>query len=182
MTRRVGTKKLALLVAMSIFGLWASTMVLVVYYTLGQQLPACKLPTPGAPITVDCQAVLSSPYSSIFGVPLELLAVFYFIINLAFIYMISFGPDRLFRTSFRSLFIWRFVGLAMVPYLLFIELGILKAICIYCTMMHIAIIVDFGIISYLLFYKKGIGSFGPPDSTGSQASTMGTGQEPISVP
>ncbi|HEX4919131.1 MAG TPA: vitamin K epoxide reductase family protein, partial [Candidatus Bathyarchaeia archaeon] len=130
MTRRVSWKKLTLLVAMSIFGLWASTMVLVVYYTLNQQLPACKLPTPGAPVTIDCQAVLSSPYSSIYGVPLELLAVFYFIINLAFIYMISFGPERLFRTSFRSLFIWRFVGLAMVPYLLVVELGILKAICI----------------------------------------------------
>ena len=181
MKRRVSWKKFTLLVAMSIFGLWASSMVLVVYYTLGQQLPACKLPTPGT-IAVDCQAVLSSPYSSIFGVPLELLAVFYFIINLAFIYLIGFGPERIFRVSFRTLFIWRFVGLAMVPYLLFVELGILRAICIYCTMMHIAIVVDFGIISYLLFYKKSIGTFGPPDAAGPQAAAMGSGQEPISVP
>src|SRR5689334_14647703 len=99
--RRVSWKKFALLVVMSIFGLWASSMVLVVYYTLNQQLPACKLPTPGTPVTIDCQAVLSSPYSSIFGVPLELLAVFYFIINLGFIYLIGFGPERIFRASFR---------------------------------------------------------------------------------
>lgn len=181
MKRRVSWKKLAFLVAMSIFGLWASSMVLIVYYTLNQPLPACKLPTPGT-ITVDCQAVLSSPYSSIFGVPLELLAVFYFIINLAFIYLIGFGPEKIFRISFRTLFVWRFVGLAMVPYLLFVELGILRAICIYCTMMHIAIVVDFGIISYLLFYKKNIGTFGPPDSLGSQPAALGSGQEPISVP
>lgn len=180
MKRRVSWKKFAVLVAMSIFGLWASSMVLVVYYTLNQQLPACKLPTPGTPITIDCQAVLSSPYSNIFGVPLELFAVVYFIINLAFIYLIGFGPERIFRVSFRTLFVWRFVGLAIVPYLLFVELGILRAICIYCTMMHIAIVVDFGIISYLLFYKKSIGTFGPPDTAGSQA--MGLGQEPISVP
>ena len=166
---------------MSIFGLWASTMVLVVYYTLNQQLPACTLPKNGSPIVVDCQAVLSSPYSSIFGVPLELLAVFYFIINLAFIYLISFGPDLLFRASFRTLFIWRFVGLAMVPYLLFIELVVLKAICLYCTMMHIAIVADFAIISYLVFYKKGLGAYGPPDR-GESPAALGTGQEHISVP
>jgi len=96
--------------------------------------------------------------------------------------MIGFGPDKIFRTSFRTLFVWRFVGLAMVPYLLIVELGILRAICIYCTMMHIAIVVDFRIISYLLFYKKNIGAYGPLDTAGSQAATMGSGQEPISVP
>jgi len=83
--RRVSRKKFALLVAMSIFGLWASSMVMVVYFTLNQQLPACRIGSRGQPIRIDCQAVLSSSYSSIFGVPLELLAVFYFIINLAFI-------------------------------------------------------------------------------------------------
>jgi hypothetical protein len=46
----------------------------------------------------------------------------------------------------------------IVPYLVFIELFILHALCIYCTMMHVAIVADFIIISYLLFYKGGIGA------------------------
>jgi uncharacterized membrane protein len=182
--RRVSWKKFGVLVAMSIFGLWASSMVLVVYYTLHQTLPFC---TPHSysgfrwPPVINCGAVLSSPYSSILGVPLEVLAVGYFLVALGLIYMVSFGPDRTFRASFRTLFIWRFVGLAMVPYLLVVELGILGAICIYCTMMHIAIVTDFGIISYLLFYKKSIGTYGQPPSSGSVAPAV-SGQEPISAP
>jgi uncharacterized membrane protein len=183
--RRVSWKKFALLVGMSIFGLWASSMVLVVYYTLHQTLPGCPLPSSqprGFFPRIDCGAVLSSPYSSIFGVPLEVFAVFYFIGSLGLIYLVSFGPDRVFRTSFRSLFVWRFAGLIMVPYLLFVELWILGAICIYCTMMHIAIVVDFGIISYLLFYKKGLGAYGQAAGTDSQTIPDMTGQEPISAP
>lgn len=187
MRRRVSWKKFALLVGMSIFGLWASAMVLVVYYTLHQTLPFCPPSSSGGGFhwglpRIDCGAVLSSPYSSILGVPLEVLAVGYFIVALGLIYMVSFGPDRTFRTSFRTLFVWRFVGLAMVPYLLFVELGILGAICIYCTMMHVAIVTDFVIISYLLFYKKSLGSYGQASGTGSTASAGMSGQEPISAP
>jgi hypothetical protein len=42
----------------------------------------------------------------------------------------------------------------IVPYLVFIELVLVKAICFYCTIMHIAIIADFIIISCLLLYRK----------------------------
>jgi uncharacterized membrane protein len=60
----------------------------------------------------------------------------------------------LFRTSLKALFGWRFLGIVIVPYLVFVELFLAKAICVYCTIMHVAIIADFLIISYLLFYKK----------------------------
>jgi uncharacterized membrane protein len=179
--RRVSWKKFSILVAMSIFGLWASSMVLVVYYTLRQTLPFCTLP-PHPGIVINCGAVLSSPYSSIFGVPLELFAVAYFIINVGLIYLVSFGPERTFRASFRSLFVWRFAGLIIVPYLLFVELAIIGAICLYCTMMHIAIVVDFVIISYLLFYKKGLGAYGQQAAADSQTAPSMRGQEPISAP
>ena len=90
----------------------------------------------------------------VFGVPLELFAVAYFVINLLLVYFIAFGSARLFRTSLKILFGWRFLGLVIVPYLVFLELSVIKAICTYCTMMHVAIIADFAIISYLLFYKR----------------------------
>ncbi len=70
----------------------------------------------------------------------------------------------------------------MVPYLLVIELGVLGAICLYCTMMHIAIVTDFVIITYLLFYKKSLGTYHPAEGTGSETATDIAGQEPISAP
>jgi uncharacterized membrane protein len=152
MTRRISWLKLLVLMVMSIFGLWASSMVLIVYYTLKQTLPFCPLQrSPG--IALDCYAVLSSRYSQVFGIPLELLAVWYFIVNLLLVYFIAFGSDSLSRMSLKTLFGWRFIGIIIVPYLVFVELFLVKAICIYCTVMHVAIIADFIIISYLLFYK-----------------------------
>jgi uncharacterized membrane protein len=155
---RISWPKLLLLVAMSVFGLWASSMVMIIYYALKQTLPFCRLPpSPGPGVVLDCDAVLDSKYSQVFGIPLELFAIAYFIIILLLVYFIAFGSDHLFRTSLNVLFGWRFLGIAIVPYLVFVELFLIKAICTYCTIMHIAIIADFIIISYLLFYNKGRG-------------------------
>jgi len=156
LTRRIGWLKLLVLMIMSAFGLWASSMVLIVYYTLKEALPFCPLgPLHGSQgITLDCYAVLSSRYSQVFGIPLELLAVWYFIVNLLLVYFIAFGSDSLSGISLRTLFGWRFIGIVIVPYLVFVELFLVRAICIYCTVMHVAIVADFIIISYLLFYKR----------------------------
>ena len=153
MKARISWTKLLLLVGMSAFGTWASSMVIIVYYTLKETLPFCPLQqSPG--IVMNCDAVLESRYSMIFGIPLELFAVAYFIINLLLVYFIAFGNDRLFKASLKTLFGWRFLGIAIVPYLVFVELFLVRAICIYCTMMHVAIIADFIIITYLLFFRK----------------------------
>jgi uncharacterized membrane protein len=151
---RISKLKLVVLVVMSAFGLWASSEVVIVYYTLNQELPFCPSGNLPFGLRLDCGAVLGSKYSAVFGVPLEFFAVAYFIINLALVYTIAFGSDRAYKTALRSLFAWRFIGLLIVPYLLFVELFLLKAICIYCTIMHVAIVTDFVVISYLLFFGK----------------------------
>lgn len=150
---RITKLKLLVLVVMSLFGLGAALEVFITYYYLGQSLPLC---TPGS--FFDCTRVLGSSYSQFFGIPLELFAAAYFIINLALVYLIAFGSDRIFRRSIEVIFVWRFLGLMIVPYLVVVELFILHALCVYCTMMHVAIVADFIIISYLLFYKGGIGA------------------------
>lgn len=150
---RISKLKLLILVAMSLVGLWASGSVLITYYTLGQQLPLC--PTGSyLGVHLDCGAVLSSSYSKVFGIPLELLALFYFAVNLGLVYIIAFGSDRSSEISLQVLFAWRFIGVAMVPYLIFVELFLLRAICVYCTIMHAAILVDFAVVSYILFFGK----------------------------
>lgn len=150
---RVSKLKLVALVAMSVFGLWASTSVLVTFYTLNQQLPICPSGTFFG-IHFDCSAVLTSPYSVAFGVPLEILALAYFAVNLGMVYLIALGPERASRVTLQALFGWRFIGVAIVPYLVFVELFLIRAICVYCTIMHVAILVDFVVISYLLFFGR----------------------------
>ena len=165
---RISKLKLLLLMAMSLFGLWASSMVVVVYWWLKAALPGC---TPTSQtffgLRINCDAVLGSVYSQIYGVPLELFAVVYFVINLALVYLIAFGSESVFRRSLTVLFGWRFIGLVIVPYLVSLEVFIIQAICIYCTVMHIAIILDFIIISYFLFYKKN--SLFPDEATAAAA-------------
>ena len=146
---RISRGKLLVLVVMSLFGLAAASEVLITYYYLGQSLPYC---TPGS--FFDCAKVLGSSYSVVFGIPLEMGAVVYFVVNLALVYVIAFGKSILFRRALSVLFVWRFLGLMIVPYLVVIELFVLHAVCIYCTMMHIAIVADFIIISYFLFFGK----------------------------
>jgi uncharacterized membrane protein len=139
---------------MSAFGIWASGTVLVIFYSLNQQLPLCPTGTFFG-INLDCGAVLRSPYSVVLGVPLELLALFYFIFNLGLVYMVAFGSERASNLALEALFGWRFIGVLIVPYLVFVELYVLHAICVYCTMMHVAILGDFAVVSYLLFFGKG---------------------------
>ncbi|MDG6901986.1 MAG: vitamin K epoxide reductase family protein [Nitrososphaerota archaeon] len=150
---RISKLKLIILVAMSAVGLWASGTVLVIYYTLGQALPLCPTGSYFG-IHLDCGAVLGSQYSKILGIPLELLALFYFAVNLAMVYLFAFGSDRVSSLSLQALFLWRFIGVAIVPYLVFVELFLLRAICVYCTIMHAAILLDFLVVSYFLFFGK----------------------------
>jgi len=152
---RISVPKLILLMVRSVFGLWASTEVLLVFDYMKGQLPFCPQGQPGwFGLAVNCEAVLGSRYNQLFGIPLDLFAVFYFIINLVLVYIIAFGGDSIFRRALTVLFAWRFIGLMIVPYLVTIEVLVLKAICVYCTIMHVAIIADFIIISYFLFYKR----------------------------
>jgi uncharacterized membrane protein len=152
---RISKLKLVLLMAMSIFGLWASMEVVIVFDYLKSALPFC--PKGGAPffgLQVNCDAVLGSRFNQIAGIPLDLFAVGYFVVNLGLVYLVAFGSESVFKRALTILFAWRFVGLIIVPYLVSIEVFILGAICVYCTIMHVAIVLDFIIISYFLFYKR----------------------------
>jgi len=150
---RVSRGKFVILIIMSIIGLAAASEVVITYNIMNHAPPFCKEGS-FAGIALDCEAVLGSKYSEIFGVPLELFAVVYFVINLFLVYLVSFGSQNIFGRALGILFAWRFVGLMIVPYLVFIELFVLKAVCIYCTTMHAAIIADFIVISYFLFFGK----------------------------
>lgn len=153
MKMRISRLKLVLLLAMSAFGLVAASTVLITYYQLKQSPPFCGSGSVNG-ISLNCNAVLGSRYSQFFGIPLEFFAIAYFVVNVLLVCLITFGSESAFGISLDLLFGWRFLGLIFVPYLLFVELVIIKAVCLYCTMMHVAIIADFMVITYFLFYEK----------------------------
>ncbi|MGD0637754.1 MAG: vitamin K epoxide reductase family protein [Nitrososphaerales archaeon] len=150
---RISRLKFLVLIVMSLVGVAASSFVFYIYDTLHQQLPACVSSYKIFGIAINCNLVLGSKYNTVLGVNLDVLAIGYFFVNLGLVFAIAFGSTSVFTKAFRVLFVWRFLGLIIVPYLLTIEFAILKTICVYCTIMHVCILIDFAIVTYFLFYK-----------------------------
>ncbi len=151
-------RRFIILIGMSLIGLASSIFVLYKFYSLHQPLPLCNIGSAtGSGIAIDCAKVLLSPYSSIsiFGVSvhLELLAAVWFIVNILLVTVITSASESFSKKVLKVLFGWRFFGIILVPYLIYLELVVIKAVCTYCTIMHVAIVMDFIVISYLLFYK-----------------------------
>jgi uncharacterized membrane protein len=84
---------------------------------------------------VDCLAVYSIPQAWILGFHLSSIAPYYYGLTLvlALISTITWWEPAL-----RILAITQWGGLLMVPYLVYLELFIARAICIYCTIMHVS--------------------------------------------
>jgi uncharacterized membrane protein len=84
---------------------------------------------------IDCQAVLTSGYAKILGLPVALYGAVFFL------FMIPMNLPFMWRSS--SLLVARLrltavvVGMAMVLYLVSVELLVLRYICIWCTSVHI---------------------------------------------
>jgi len=79
---------------------------------------------------LDCGKVTQSPYSHPFGIPVALLGLLWFAT------MFGLGAWRPSFSVYLLLPLW-LVGIIMVGYLVYVELGILHAICIYCTLAHV---------------------------------------------
>ena len=152
---QVKPKIFFLLIIMSVIGLISAITVLYEIQVVHTLPPLCTIPTASiSGVAINCAKVLLSPYGEINGVPLELLAAVWFIINISLVSVVSFTNRKTSRKTLKFLFFWRFLGILIVPYLVYLELFVVKSICLYCTVMHIAIIIDFVIISYFLFSSK----------------------------
>lgn len=89
--------------------------------------PAC--PASGA---VNCEAVLSSSYALIAGtsLPTSLLGIVWFGVNAALWTRPAAWPHLA----------WAGVGLLSVLYLVFVEIVLLGAICLWCTAAHVLVV------------------------------------------
>lgn len=89
-----------------------------------QTIPPCS-----TSIFVDCGKVLGSKYSVVFGIPLALFGLLHYTVMLL-LTIASFTSEKLlFR---RLLFLSTAIGILVSAYLVYLQLGILYAICLYC--------------------------------------------------
>ncbi len=91
--------------------------------------------------TINCEKVTTSPQSEVFGIPVAMLGLAYFVP------MILLCLPAAWRSSDRRIHLARLalavVGVGMVVYLLIAELFLIKAICLWCSSVHL--------ITFLLF-------------------------------
>lgn len=107
-------------------GFGVAGLIVSLYLTYISSLPYCP------PTLSECDAVVTSEYAYFNGVSVALLGAIWFMIAIAF------SAAAFFREIFgKILFAWGLLGVAGVGYLVYIEVGILHAICLYCTMAHV---------------------------------------------
>jgi uncharacterized membrane protein len=129
-------------ITLSVIGILASIDLTVAHYTTPTIL-AC--PDTGV---INCAKVTTSIYSQILGIPLPLLGLGFFIV------MLALQLPKVWRSHNRTLRLGRLIfagtGLIMVFWLVYAELFLVNAICLYCTAVHI--------MTILLFLQTAIGT------------------------
>jgi uncharacterized membrane protein len=82
------------------------------------------------PIIDGCNIVINSPYSRIFGVPMAYFGFIYYVYMFALAARLAFDP---FSTSLRfRAVLYAGVGAASSLYFMYLQLGFIQAVCIYC--------------------------------------------------
>ena len=101
---------------------------------------------------INCTKVTTSPQSVIFGIPVAMLGLAFFVP------MIALCLPAAWRSADRRIHLARLIlsvtGVGMIIYLIIAELFIIKAICLWCSGVHV--------ITFLLFVDHRDGITGGP--------------------
>jgi uncharacterized membrane protein len=92
---------------------------------------------------IDCERVLASPYSVIggTGLPTSVAGIAWFAISASLAFAQVIRPDSVLLP--RVVLAWTAAGLACVVLLVFMEIVLLGAICIWCTAAHALVLLTF---------------------------------------
>ena len=103
-------------------------------------------------VTSGCETVLTSEYSTLFGVPNALLgALYYLTLFVLAVLSLELGRQRILALAA----LITPVGLLMSAYFVYLQLFVLKAICFYCMVSAAASMILFALgVSVMLALKK----------------------------
>lgn len=90
---------------------------------------ASTLPPCSTNIFVDCGKVLHSSYAIIFGVPMSLLGLIYYLTILVFVYLAFIKKIDIFK---KLIILLSLSGFIFSLYLVYLQLIVIKSICLYC--------------------------------------------------
>lgn len=100
-----------------------------IYLSINVVFPSVHLVCPGGGI-INCEGVTSSPYSELFHViPVAFLGLSWFVL----VVVLTFWRPSWYL--YALVLFWT-GAVVMVGYLVYVELGILGEICLYCTLAH----------------------------------------------
>ena len=125
--------------ALGLLGLGLSIYLTIEHYTAPGTL-ACP-----ANSTIDCARVTTSPQSTFAGIPVVLLGLVFFVAAIA----LCLPP--LWRST--TAWIWRarlglvVLGMLFVVYLIFAELFLVNAFCLWCTAVHLVTFALFAVVA-----------------------------------
>lgn len=123
---------------LAVVGLGLSAYTTVVHYVASVPL-VCT--TTGI---VSCEQVLTSPQSMLFGVPLAVYGLIWFVVVIAISAARIWMPERAATSQFgRASLVWTLGGAAAVVYFVYLEFGVIGKICLWCTGVHIVTLLYF---------------------------------------
>lgn len=132
-----------LLVIISIIGIIDSA-----YLTYTHYVPVL-VPCPATGI-IDCGKVTSSPYSEIYGIPVALFGVLFYLFIFSSLMIIKLKKSEVSKIL---LVLASWAGMAFSIYLVFLQLVVIGAICIYCmlsaitsTLIFVYVNIEYGVV------------------------------------
>jgi uncharacterized membrane protein len=95
---------------------------------------------------INCQKVTTSPQSFVFGIPVAVLGLAFYV------FAVAIMSPWAWRWVRREVYLLRLasvvVGIGFVVYLLYAELFEIGSICLYCTSVHILTFLLFGLVAF----------------------------------
>lgn len=104
---------------------------------------------PPCTVTNGCETVLTSSFSTIYGVPIALLGAGFYISVIAVSLLLLTNPKALF---YKLLYLLADAGFIVSAILIYIQFGILKAYCQYCLFSEVLSLGIF--VAAILIYKN----------------------------
>jgi uncharacterized membrane protein len=105
----------------------------------------------GCSLITGCDAVLSSEYAVIAGVPLAYLGILYYLSLI--ITLMAYYQTEL-KRFLQGLFVLNTTGFIFSLWLVYVQAAILNAFCQYCLISAVISTILFFIVSYSLFVRQ----------------------------
>jgi uncharacterized membrane protein len=123
----------------------AAGVLVAGYLTIEHYTASTTLACPDTGV-INCQKVTSSAQSKVFGIPVALLGLLYFVVmllaSMPAAWRLAQPAVRFGRLAFAV------VGVGFVVYLVYAELFVLDAICLWCTAVHVLTVALFGVVAF----------------------------------